>query len=97
MTLTDHLDEGDRCEELPAVMSFPICKLGQEVLVDASENVSIGLLEHRGVKVRRICRERRCRVPDISDLGKEPRQGLIVLLDSLHGIDDCLSPVCAIG
>ncbi len=92
----DRLDERDRREELPAVVGLLIGELRQEILVDAPEDVSIGALESRIVEGAQDLPENVVVEFLVLRLGQGAAQGLVVLFDPFHGVDDRPGPVRAV-
>ncbi len=93
----DQRDQRHRGEELAAVVGLLVGKLGQEVFVDAAKDIPGNPLELLGVESAQQVAEHRIIEFLILALGQHAAQVLVVRLDGLHGVDDRLSAVDAVG
>ena len=92
----DGLDQGDRREELAAVMRLLVGELGEEVLVDTPEHVAVCAPEGRIVEGAQKLAEHIVVELLVLCLGQGAAQGVVVLLDLLHRIDHHLRAIGAV-
>ena len=92
----DQGDQGNRGEELTAVVGLLVGELGQEVFVDAAEDITGNPLELLGVEGAQQLPEHSVVELLILALGQHAAQILVVGLDGLHGVYDRLGPVGAV-
>ena len=75
MVRLDDIDDGlhdrDRREKFAAVMGFLVGELGQEVFVDAPEDIAVGLLQRRIVDAQKLAQDVVAQFL-IFDLGSRP-------------------------
>lgn len=93
----DQRDQRNRGEELAAVVGFLIGELGQEVFVDAAEHIAGDALELLGIESAQQLAKHRIVEFLIFALGQHAAQVLVVGLDGLHGVNDRLGAVGAVG
>ena len=94
--IDDSLHQRHRREELAAVMRFLVGELGKEVLVDAPEHVAVRAPQRRVVEGSQDLAEHVVVEFLVLGLGQGAAQGLVVLLDLLHCINDHLRAVGAV-
>ena len=90
-------DQGEGGEELAAVVRLLVGEPGEEVLVDAPEDVARDLLQLVGVEGAQELAEHAVVQLLVLRLGQDAAQAVVVCLDGLHGRDDGLGPVLAVG
>ena len=93
----DERDQRHRREELAAVVRLLIRELGEEVLVDAPEDVARDLLELVGVQRSQELAEDVVVQLLVLGLGQSAAQALVVPLDRFHRGDDGGGAVLAVG
>ena len=93
----DQRDQGERREELAAVVCLLVGELGQEVFVDAAEDVAGDTLQLVRVEETQQPAEHVVAQVLILGLGQGAAQAGVVGLDGLHGRNDGLGPVCGVG
>ena len=91
--IDDHLDKRDRREKLAAVVGLEIGEPGEEVLIDAPENVAVGVFRAGSLNTRSRSAQHLIVEFLIFVLRERGLQRIVVILDRLHRIDDRL---CAI-
>ena len=93
----DQRDQGDGGEEFAAVMGLLVREPGQEVLVDAAEDVAGDPLQRVGVEgAQELAEDVVVQLP-VLVLGQGAAQALVVRLDGLHRLDDRLRAILAAG
>ena len=92
----DGLDQRHRRKELALVMRLLVGELSEEVFVDASEHVAVRAPQGRVVEGTQKLAEHVVVELLVLGLGQGAAQGLVVLLDLLHRIDDHLRTIGAV-
>ena len=93
----DERDQRHGGEELAAVVGLLVGELREEVLVDAAEDVAVGVPELVGVQLPQQVAEDVVVQRLVLALGQDAAQAVVVLLDGLHGRDDGGRPIRAVG
>ena len=93
----DHMgnqgDNGNGSEELAAVMGLLIGELGQEIFIDAAEDIAGNLLQLLRVEGPKQLAEDIVVQLLVFGLGQDAAQVLVILLDGLHRLDQRLGSV----
>ena len=92
----DHLDEGRRGEELAVVVGLLVGELHEEVFVDAAEHVARGRAEGFSVEDLQQSLEEVVVEAGVV-LWQHAEEGVEVLLNGLHGVDEGLAPLGVAG